>query len=71
MNWLDTAHLTFASAVVLLLLASMVSIAAGIAGGVLIGPKDNKSTSALMGGALTAVAIVPGLVIGFTVGCLQ
>ena len=55
----------------LLLLASVVSIAAGAAGAVLIGPKDNKSISALMGAALTAIATLPGLVIGFAVGLLR
>ena len=66
-----TDALTFASSSVLLLLASLVSVAAGMAGGVLIGPKDNKSTSALMGGALTAMATIPGLVIGFALGLLR
>jgi ABC-type dipeptide/oligopeptide/nickel transport system permease component len=63
--------LTLASGALLLLLASLVSIAAGITCGILIGPKDNKSTSALMGGALTAVATIPGLVIGIIVGLLR
>ena len=70
MSWFDT-ELTLAARLLLLLLASTVGVAAGIAGGVLIGPKDNKSTSALMGGALTAVAVIPGLALGFIVGLLQ
>jgi hypothetical protein len=32
---------------------------------------DNKSTSALMGGALTAMATIPGLLIGFAGGLLR
>jgi ABC-type dipeptide/oligopeptide/nickel transport system permease component len=72
MSWLAAAgELTLGSSSLLLLLASVVGIAAGVAGGVLIGPKDNKSTSALMGGALTAVAVIPGLVVGFVVGLLR
>ena len=63
-----SAGMTLASGALLLLLASMVSIAAGVAGGALIGPKDNKTGSALLGGALTAIATLPGLAIGFAVG---
>jgi len=61
----------FAACSLLLLLASLVSIAAGVAGGALLGPRDNRATSGLLGGALTAVATIPGLVIGFAVGLLQ
>ena len=71
MSPLAMDSLTLASGALLLLLASLVSIAAGITGGALIGPKDNKSTSALMGGALTAVATIPGLLLGFIVGLLR
>ena len=71
MNSLATESLTLTSGSLLLLLACVVSIVAGITGGILIGPKDNKSTSALMGGALTAAATIPGLMIGFLVGLLR
>jgi hypothetical protein len=71
MSPFGSAALTFASGAMLLLLGTLVSIAAGAVGAVLIGPKDNKAMSVLLGGVLTTAATLPGLVIGVAVGLLR
>lgn len=51
----------------LLLLAAALSIAAGSACGLLIGPAGNKPFSAVLGGAFAAVGTIPGLLAGYLV----
>jgi hypothetical protein len=53
-----------------LVLSWAACIVGGVACGFLIGPNDNKSVSAVMGGALAGAGTIPGLAIGFLVGLL-
>lgn len=60
-------ELNIIQALFLLVLGVLLSVAGGVLGGYLIAPEDNKSISAMMGGALASAGVIPGLFIGLLI----